>query len=80
MSRTLAFALGATVTAVAACLTVLALASHAPVAGDGSWPDLLGLSVMLTGAFGGQMASYAVGLHQLAKMPAWWPYIEQVRL
>jgi hypothetical protein len=69
LSRVLAFTLGATVTAVAACVTVLALASHAPVAGTGSWPDLLGLSVMLTGAFGGQMASYAVGMHQLAKRP-----------
>jgi hypothetical protein len=65
----LAFTLGATVTAVTACVTVLALASHAPVAGVGQWPDLLGLSVMLTGAFGGQMASYAVGLRQLAKRP-----------
>jgi hypothetical protein len=65
----LAFALGATVTAIAACVTVLALAAYAPVAGTGSWPDLLGLSVMLTGAFGGQMASYAVGMHQLTKRP-----------
>jgi hypothetical protein len=80
VSRTLAFALGATVTAVAACVTVLALAAYAPVAGVGPWPDLLGLSVMLTGAFGGHLAMYAVGLHQLAKTPARWPYIEQVRL
>jgi hypothetical protein len=79
VSRTLGFALGATVTAVAACLTVLALASHAPVAGAGQWPDLLGLSAMLTGAFGGQLAMYAVALRDVAKTPARWPDIEQVR-
>lgn len=58
----LAFALGAVVTAVVAMVAVVAFAGHAPAAGVGEWPGLLGLSVMLTGAFGGQLAMYAVVL------------------